>query len=123
MTPQAFLRHYEERLSTRNFHAVAPLISEDAVFWFTDGTHQGLKAIEAAFQETWHNIEEERYWLEDVVWLTTDDKSASCIYSFHWQGLWRGEPASGSGRGTTVSRKSGSDWKIVHEHLSRFPAC
>lgn len=40
-------------------------------------------------------------------------------YDCSWSGVINGEPASGSGRGTTVLQRSQDGWKVVHEHLSR----
>ena len=49
------------------------------------------------------------------------DTAASCTYRFRWMAEIDGTPCVGEGRGTTVLRKEGREWKIVHEHLSRFP--
>ncbi|WP_454851480.1 YybH family protein [Rhizobium binxianense] len=121
MNPVEFLRLYEAKLNLAHFDAVAPLIAEDAVFWFSDGTHAGLAEIRAAFEQTWQRVNEEKYWLEDVNWIATSDTVATCIYTFHWKGLWDGKAFESKGRGTTVLRNSGGQWKIIHEHLSHFP--
>lgn len=34
MTPNDFLREYEQRTNTHCFEDVAPLIAENAIFWF-----------------------------------------------------------------------------------------
>ena len=36
---------YETRIDMRRFNEAAPLISAEAVFWFTDATHRGIDAI------------------------------------------------------------------------------
>jgi len=69
MEPHQLLAEYEQRLASRDFSAVAPLISPSAVFWFNDGSHVGLPEISAAFERTFAAMPDERYWLEDVVWL------------------------------------------------------
>ena len=39
----------------------------------------------------------------------------------NWQTIADGKPISGSGRGTTVLKRAGDRWWIVHEHLSGWP--
>ncbi len=112
---------YGERINRRRFAEVAPLIDENAVFWFTDGSHVGHKAIRSAFERTWASLVNETYWLEDLQWLAMDEAAAGCTYRFHWTAEIDGQPRAGAGRGTTVLRRSDSGWKIVHEHLSAMP--
>src|SRR5690606_25358856 len=100
---------------------VEPLIDADAVFWFSSGSHRGLAAIRNAFERTWGVIRDEVYSVEDVDWLTFDEASATCIYTFRWRGIINGTASEGSGRGTTVLRKDGGRWRVVHEHLSARP--
>ena len=45
MTPEDVLKAYETEIDRRDFDLLVPLISENAVFWFTDGSHLGLAAI------------------------------------------------------------------------------
>ncbi|PKR87337.1 DUF4440 domain-containing protein [Pleomorphomonas diazotrophica] len=115
------MKLYEAKLAGRRFDEVAPLLSAEAVFWFTDGTHRGIDAIRAAFEDTWRTLQNEVYWLEDVDWIAVGDTAASCTYRFRWTADIDGTACAGEGRGTTVLRKEGGEWKIVHEHLSRFP--
>lgn len=121
MQPQEHLKLYEASLARQCFDEVAPLLSAEAVFWFTDGSHRGLDAIRAAFEDTWRRLKNETYWLEDVDWIAVGDTAASCTYRFRWTAEIDGTPCAGEGRGTTVLRKEEGQWKIVHEHLSRFP--
>lgn len=39
MTPLDTLKAYEAKINLHDFDEVAPLISGEAVFWFSDGTH------------------------------------------------------------------------------------
>lgn len=121
MQPQEHLKLYEASLARQSFDEVAPLLSAEAVFWFTDGSHRGIDAIRAAFEDTWRRLKNETYWLEDVDWIAVGDTAASCSYRFRWTAEIDGTPCAGEGRGTTVLRKEEGQWKIVHEHLSRFP--
>jgi ketosteroid isomerase-like protein len=100
---------------------VARLIAPDANFWFTDGTHRGHDALRQAFDETWAALKDETYWLDDFNWITEGDRAAACTYRFNWTATISGEPASGSGRGTTVLERRAGRWLIVHEHLSGLP--
>ena len=42
---EQFMQEYEKRANTADFDQVAPLISDDAVFWFSDGSFVGKSAI------------------------------------------------------------------------------
>tara|TARA_R110000850_G_scaffold42454_30_gene108991 strand:- start:3918 stop:4289 length:372 start_codon:yes stop_codon:yes gene_type:complete len=120
-TPEELLKEYEQSLSAQIFENVRPLIDDNAVFWFNDGSYHGLDLIEKAFTKTFNLIKEEKYWLTDLEWISKSDVAASCHYQFNWEGIIHGEHGSGSGRGTSVMKKIGGSWKIVHEHLSRRP--
>lgn len=121
MGPRELLAEYEHRLAKHNFDAVAPLISTDAIFWFSDGSHRGVDAIREAFEKTFAALPGERYWLEDITWLVESDMSAACVYRFRWTARREGREFSGGGRGTTIIRAEPEGWRIVHEHLSREP--
>lgn len=120
-TADEFMAEYIRRTNTHQFDAVAPLIAEDAVFWFSSGSYRGVSAIRAAFERTWSMIQDEDYVIAGLEWLTVDDKSATCIYTFRWRGRIDGADREGSGRGTTILRRDGRQWLIVHEHLSARP--
>ncbi|MGV8856386.1 MAG: YybH family protein [Devosia sp.] len=113
---------YAERINAHRFALVAPLIAPDAVFWFSDGSHKGIDAIERAFAATWATLHDEAYWLEDRRWLTRDGASAVCLYRFCWTASIDGTARSGGGRGTSVLERRSDGWVIVHEHLSATPA-
>jgi ketosteroid isomerase-like protein len=121
MTPQDVLKQYESRINLHQFDAVAPLIAEDAVVWFNDGSFAGHEAIRGAFERTWASLADETYWLTDLRWIAVGDVAASCIYQFNWKTTIDGQEASGIGRGTTVLRKGANGWQIAHEHLSDMP--
>jgi ketosteroid isomerase-like protein len=116
-----FLAEYVRRINTHDFNLVSPLIAEDAIFWFTDGSFLGRDSIRHVFERTWSFIQEETYWIDDVKWLGQDAQSAAYVYTFHWRGLVNGAVKEGSGRGTSVMRKGKEGWQIAHEHLSHLP--
>ena len=111
MIAKDVLTAYEQRINQHDFDLLLDLIAPDASFWFSDGTHQGIAAIRAAFEATWAAL------LTDREWIGEGDGAAACIYRFNW----RSGEQSGSGRGTTVLARTTAGWRIVHEHLSRMP--
>lgn len=118
---EQFMRDYIRRTNTHRFDEVAPVIAENATFWFSSGSYHGLAAIRAAFEKTWGMIQDEVYGVEDVVWPVVTESSAVCLYTFRWQGNINGEAREGSGRGTNVLRREDGRWRVVHEHLSPHP--
>jgi len=121
-TAQDALAAYADRINEQDFDLLTDLIAPDATFWFSDGTHQGIAAIRAAFEATWAAMgRDEHYWLDQLEWIADGESAAACLYRFNWKTLRDGEPLSGSGRGTTVLRRVGDHWWIVHEHLSGNP--
>ena len=120
-TPAQLMEEYVLRTNRHRFTSVAELIAEDAVFWFNDGSFVGHGAIRGVFEKTWALIQDEIYRVDDIRWLAVDTHAAVCVYTFHWQGMVNGQLAQGSGRGTSVLRKSAERWQIVHEHLSPIP--
>lgn len=121
MTPHDLLEQYEARINLHQFDAVAPLIADDAVFWFNDGSFVGTEAIRRAFERTWAALADETYWLTDRCWVAMGQDAACCLYQFNWKATVSGRPTTGMGRGTTVLAMTADGWKIVHEHLSGLP--
>lgn len=115
----AFLREYERLANLCDFDAIAPLIDEHAVYWFSNGSYQGINEIRGAFEETWKNIKSEKYTISDVSWLFSNGTEAVCIYRFHSDGIVDGERQEYAGRGTNIFQKKNGAWKITHEHLSK----
>jgi len=118
---QNFLAEYEQRTNTHQFALVAPLIAEDAVYWFSSGSYRGLAEIQAAFEGTWKFIQGEIYTISEIGWLAVDEGCAAAIYRYHWQGTINGQRSQGFGRGTNIFRRADGVWRIVHEHLSPLP--
>ncbi len=121
MSPQDFLKKYEIELNTQRFENVSPLLSEECTFWFTSGTYVGIQAAKDSFEKTWQLIKNEVYTIRDIKWISESDKSAVCIYTYHWKGIINGNECEGIGRGTSCLRVENGSWKIIHEHLSAFP--
>ncbi len=68
-SPPELALEYERRLNLHSPDEVAELITDDAVFWFNDGSYEGVAAIKEAFAEVWRTIHNEHYELNDVRWL------------------------------------------------------
>jgi len=122
MTPEDFLREYESRSNSRRFEEVEPLIADNAIYWFNDGSHQGIDAIRRAFERTWAlPVQNEEYAIENPRWLIKDEAAAVGVYTFRWGGIVEGRRVLHLGRGTMVLRKLADRWQVIHEHLSAVP--
>lgn len=115
-----FMRRYAENTDAHRLEATLAMIADDAVYLFSDGTsHLNKAAIADVLARNFAAISDETYRIHDVRWLVRGDDAAACVYRFEWSGSIDGKPASGSGRGTSVLRRAGDSWLVVHEHLSR----
>jgi ketosteroid isomerase-like protein len=114
------LKAYIENLNTHAWDQIAPCVTEDAVFIFTEDTFVGKAAAKAAFEMTFKLIENEVFSLHDIAWTAVTESMAACHYEFRWKGLIGAQESSGGGRGTSVLRKVNSSWLIVHEHLGPY---
>lgn len=120
-TAQAAMDAYAERINAHDFDLMLDVIDPDAVFWFSSGSHHGIAAIRAAFEQTWDRLQNETYWLEEVRWLASSEDAAACLYRFCWAAEIDGVATQGGGRGTTVLHRGSNGWRIMHKHLSRHP--
>jgi ketosteroid isomerase-like protein len=119
-----FLNHFEEVAMKEDFDLLADMIDEGAFFRFNDGDFIGRQAIRAAFEKTWRadpTVRKARFYLTDIVVLTTDHSSATATYTYNWEGSQGGQEFRIQGRGTRVLVREAGKLRIVHEHLSRFP--
>ena len=117
----SFLTEYEKLANKKNFNEIKPFISEDAIYWFSDGSFNGIDEIEKAFESTWNKLQNETYTISELRWLTFSEDQAICIYNFKSVSPVDGKILSFSGRGTNVLKKINMNWKIIHEHLSLKP--
>lgn len=121
MNHQTALNAYVEKLNTHSWRQIAPHVSEDAVFIFTEGTFIGHEAAKAAFEKTFALIQNEQFSLHNVAWTAVSGEIAVCHYEFRWKGIIGGQESAGGGRGTSILRKVVGRWLIVHEHLGPYP--
>ena len=121
----AFLEHFEALAEREDFALIHDLIDEQAYFRFNDGDFVGRAAIQAAFEKTWRgdpSVRKARFYLTDIVVLTTDVRTATATYTWTWEGAQGDQSFAIRGRGTRVLVADGDSFRIVHEHLSRWPA-
>ena len=128
LTAQAvidFLHHFERLAEQEDFDLIRDSIDEDAFFRFNDGDFRGRAAIQAAFEKTWRgdpSVRKARFYLSDITVLTLDAATASATYTYNWEGAQGEKSFVVRGRGTRVLALGPRGLRIVHEHLSRFPA-
>ncbi|MDQ0225827.1 YybH family protein [Metabacillus niabensis] len=119
MDYQDALKQYIEATNSHDFQNVKKVLHENALYWFTDKTCSTINEIQAYFENAWEVIKDEVYSANDVKWITVDDNTATCVYTYHYQGFHNGTFVSGSGRATNIFIKdSTNEWKLIHEHLS-----
>ena len=119
-----FLNRFEEIAEKEDFDLVQEMVHEEAFFRFNDGDFLGRQAVRAAFEKTWKgssSVKKERFYLTDIVVLSTDNASATATYTYNWEGAQDGRQFRIQGRGTRVLVKEKGRLQIIHEHLSRFP--
>jgi ketosteroid isomerase-like protein len=118
--PAEFMRRYAENTDAHRLEATLAMIADDAVYLFSDETsHVGKAAVAGVLAKNFAAITDERYRIGDVRWLLRTNDAAMCVYVFEWSGVIDGKPTAGGGRGTSVIRRDGERWLVVHEHLSK----
>jgi len=111
---------YVRATNSHSLKATLALVDDDAVYLFSDeSVHIGKRAIEKVIRRNFDLIKDESYSIDNLTWLVDSGEVAACVYDYSWSGTIDGEQVSGSGRGTTVLRRSPEGWRVVHEHLSK----
>ena len=120
----AFLTEFEALAEKEDFSLIESMIDQNAFFRFNDGDFVGRPAIRAAFEKTWRGdpaIKKARFYLTDIVVVATDECSAAATYTYNWEGAQGDVKFTVRGRGTRVLLAGPGGFRIVHEHLSRYP--
>jgi ketosteroid isomerase-like protein len=118
MQPEEFVLSYEHALATQNWHQVGPLIHIDACVTFSNGSvHKGKAEVQKAFEKNFALIQDETYSMQNMHWVMKNAETAVYLFEFSWSGLINGQPAKGSGRGTSVLINVDGEWKLLIEHL------
>ena len=112
-----FLDVYVKACNSRDFHELAPLISDDAIYWLEHGAYPDRSAIQRAFEDTWSGSENGNYRVADVTWVATNYWVSACTYAFTSDSI-DGARKPLAGRGTTVLRRIAGRWKVTHQHQS-----
>ena len=119
-----FLVEFERLAEGEDFDLIRDFIDEQAYFRFNDGDFVGRTAIQAVFEKTWRgdpSVKKARFYLTDIVVLTVDLRTACATYTWNWEGSQGESQFTIRGRGTRVLTFEQGNFRIVHEHLSRFP--
>lgn len=119
-TPQACAAEFTAALIRRDIDAALTLLTDEVVFFYSNGTAiLGKGAFAALMTASWKMIENYKYQSGESNWIAQSPDVAAVIYSFAWSGVARGAEVNASGRGTRVfSRQPGGGWLVAHEHLS-----
>jgi len=118
LTLDEFIPLYEHSLASHHWHAVDPLVHDDACVTFSNGTvHVGKAAVQRAFEGNFAAIADEEYRISNIRWVHRGSEIAVYLFDFNWSGRVGGRPASGSGRGTTVLHRNDDGWRLLVEHL------
>jgi ketosteroid isomerase-like protein len=119
-TPQACVEDFTAALVARDMAAALALLTDDVVFFYSNGsTITGKDAFAALMRASWAVVEDYEYSSGGATWIAETEAAAAVVYSFAWSGKARGAEVSGSGRATRVLRKEpGAGWRVAHEHLS-----
>jgi ketosteroid isomerase-like protein len=115
---QHVLENYIQATNSHDFALVAQYLAPDAIYWFTKNEYRSIEEIQSYFENTWNLIKEEVYSISNINWIAIDQKTASCLYTYHWEGYYNGDFVSGTGNATNIFKKQNSEWKLIHEHLS-----
>ena len=115
------LNNYIRATNTHDFNQVRKLLHPDAVYFFTSQTCKGHQEIQHYFEKTWIMVKDENYEAHDVEWLFSSSDSATCVYTYFYEGYIDGKYASGKGRATNVFVRKSDKWLLIHEHLSPLP--
>ncbi|MGG1445316.1 nuclear transport factor 2 family protein [Brevibacillus laterosporus] len=116
------LDKYIEATNTHNFDEVKKLLHPNALYYFSNCTCTTHQQIQAYFENAWSIIQDEIYKAQDIQWLHKGNDSATCTYTYCYEGYMNGEFTSGQGRATNIFVKDTTGWLLIHEHLSPLPA-
>lgn len=115
------LHKYIKATNTHDFEEVRKILHPEAMYFFSNKTCINHQEIQSYFENAWTYISDENYEAREVKWLFKGDSSASCIYTYFYEGYIHGAYTSGEGRATNVFVKIQDEWLLIHEHLSTPP--
>ncbi|MDN3612539.1 nuclear transport factor 2 family protein [Vibrio ostreicida] len=112
-----FIKAYELALASQDWNELSPLVHDDCVVTFSEGTHKGKEQVEAAFRKTFALIKDETYKISHIYCAIESDSVAVFSFNFDWSGVIDGKIESGGGRGTSTIVRSDKQWQLISEHL------
>ncbi|MGE7918896.1 YybH family protein [Viridibacillus sp. NPDC093762] len=112
------LDSYIKATNTHDFMQVKKLLHPKAIYFFSDQTCTCHEEIQKYFEKTWSIVKNENYEAHDVEWLDQKESSATCIYTYFYEGYINDEYICGKGRATNIFVKESDKWLLIHEHLS-----
>ncbi|WP_096273534.1 YybH family protein [Paucisalibacillus globulus] len=113
------LNDYIAATNTHDFKNVRRLLDDKAIYWFSNKSCNTIDEIGKYFENAWNTIKNEVYRATNVHWLVEEENTATCIYTYEFEGYYEEEFIQGSGRATNVFKKnSDGNWRLIHEHLS-----
>ncbi|PLR80344.1 DUF4440 domain-containing protein [Bacillus canaveralius] len=115
------LEKYIKATNTHSFDEVRKLLHPNAMFFFSDKSCITHEEIQTYFETAWSLVKNENYEAHNVIWLFKENTSATCTYTYFYEGYVNGEYTSGRGRATNVFVKKSDKWLLIHEHLSPLP--
>lgn len=120
MKPEEFIEQYQTALNSQKWINVDPLISEETVVTFSDGSvHNGKEKVREAFENNFKKIKNESYVMNYIIWIKKEATYAVYAFEYNWSGFMDMKLISGSGVGTAVIIKASNQWKLLMEHLGR----
>ena len=118
-SPQACVADFTAALIDRDMEAALALLTDDVVFFYSNGSAiVGKDAFADLMTASWRIVQDYAYIHANHLWVAQSDSAASVIYSFSWTGMANGQAVGGAGRATRVLRNDGAGWLVAHEHLS-----
>lgn len=120
-SPQRAFGVYLQAANSHDFDELRKVLSDQPIFYFSDATIDELDALRNYYARIWAAVPDEVYWAENVQWVALSDSAAVAAYTYHWKATFRGRPAFGKGRATTVFAATEHGWVITHEHFSPPP--
>ena len=83
LSMEEFIESYESALESQDWDNVSPLILDNCVATFTEGTYVGNSQAELAFRKTFSLIKDESYKISNLHFAIKSDSIAVIIYNFN----------------------------------------
>ena len=115
------LHNYIKATNTHKFDEVRKVLHPNAVYFFTNQNCTTHQEIQTYFENVWSVVKQENYEAHDVKWLYRGSNSATCTYTYFFEGYINEKYTSGYGRATNIFVKESAEWLLIHEHLSPLP--